>query len=139
MHNRHNRLHEEAEIPQCDDSMETHHNKMHGYVIVYLMKHEKEEVFQRDIEEAMNIRRSTATVLLQRMEKAGMLTREPVTYDARLKRIVLTDRAKELYHKIGQELATLEEVLTQGLSEEELEQFSMIMDKMKSNLRNTLQ
>ena len=103
------------------------------------MTHEKAEVFPRDIEEAMNIRRSTATVLLQRMEKAGMLTREPVTYDARLKRIVLTDRAKELYHKIGQELATLEEVLTQGLSEEELEQFSMIMDKMKSNLRNTLQ
>ena len=49
-------------------------------------------VFQRDVERAFSLSRSTATGILQLMEKNGFLLREPVAYDARLKKLVLTPR-----------------------------------------------
>ena len=52
-----------------------------------------QDVFQKDIEEEYGIRPSTATELLKQMEKNGLVVREPVAYDNRLKKIVLTDKA----------------------------------------------
>ena len=52
-----------------------------------------EDVFQKDIEEEYSIRPSTATELLKQMEANGLIRREPVAYDNRLKKIVLTDKA----------------------------------------------
>ena len=57
-----------------------------------LHRNEDRDMFQRDVEAEFNIRRSTATGILQLMEKNGFLLREPVAYDARLKKLVLTPR-----------------------------------------------
>lgn len=44
---------------------------MHGYLIRYLYENRGRDVFQRDIEKAFSISRSTVTVTLQLMEKTG--------------------------------------------------------------------
>ena len=54
----------------------------------YLEVHEDQPVFQRDLESAFHIRRSTATGILQIMVRDGLIVREPVEGDARLKRLV---------------------------------------------------
>ncbi len=59
----------------------------------YLEVHEDQPVFQKDLESAFHIRRSTATGILQIMVRDGLIVREPVEDDARLKRLVRnTDR-----------------------------------------------
>ena len=58
------------------------------WVVAYLSEHEGEDVFQRDLEEEFSIRRSTATGILQLMEKNDLIIRQPVSYDARLKKLV---------------------------------------------------
>ena len=51
------------------------------------------DVFQKDIEEEYSLRPPTATKLLKDMEKNGLIYREAVPYDARLKRIVATKKS----------------------------------------------
>lgn len=93
-----------------------------------------EDVFQKDIEEEYSIRPSTATELLKQMEANGLIRREPVSYDNRLKKIVLTDKALTYRHRVVEDLTALEETLTKGISEEKLEIFFEVIEKMMDNL-----
>lgn len=80
------------------------------------------------------IRRSTATLILQLMEKNALLTREPVEYDARLKKLELTPKAIAIYERIREKSIEVEERLCRGLSEEEVAFFFSIMDEIRRNL-----
>lgn len=93
-----------------------------------------EDVFQKDIEEEYGIRPSTATELLKQMEHNGLLTREPVSYDNRLKRIVLTDQALMYKDQVVSDLTMLEETLLKGISKEKMDVFFEVIEKMMDNL-----
>ena len=69
----------------------------HGWVIGYLYDNRDRDVFQRDIEKQFSVRRPTMTEILKLMEKNGLITRQSVSYDARLKKIVLTNKGIEIY------------------------------------------
>ena len=88
-----------------------------GWIIGYTFEKSKtQDVFQKDIEKAFNIRRSTATGILQLMEKKGYIEREPVAYDARLKKLTLTPKAIELHHVIMKRMTEIENKLKSGLA-----------------------
>lgn len=93
-----------------------------------------DDVFQKDIEEEYSIRPSTATELLKQMEKNGLIVREPVSYDNRLKKIVLTDKALIYKKQVVDDLTELEETLTRGISEEKMKIFFEVIEKMMDNL-----
>ena len=108
---------------------------MHGWIIGYLHRNRgQKEIFQRDIEAEFLIRRSTATVILQLMEKNGMIVREAVPYDARLKKIVLTEQGIKRFEEVKTEIQKVETKLQNGLTQEEKNAFFAIMDKIKKNL-----
>lgn len=56
-------------------------------VIDFITNHADQEVFQRDIEHEFEIQRSTTTVLLQRMEKKGLIERHTSSKDARQRQL----------------------------------------------------
>ncbi len=93
-----------------------------------------QDVFQKDIEEEYSIRPSTATELLKQMEKNGLILRETVSYDNRLKRIVLTEKALQYRQQVVDDLTDLEETLTRGISEEDLDIFFGVIEQMMDNL-----
>ena len=104
-------------------------------VIVYVADRcSVQDVFQKDIETEFNVRRSTATGILQLMERNGLLRREPMAYDARLKKIILTEKAVDLHQKIVGEIEKIEERITRGIAEEELDIFFDIMSKLSKNM-----
>lgn len=111
---------------------------MHGYLLRYLYENQERDVFQRDIEKAFSISRSSVTVTLQLMEKNGLIRRESVVQDARLKRIVLTQKAKDLHWQIEADILAFESNLARGISEEEQEVFLRVAKKMQENLREDL-
>ena len=112
---------------------------MHGYLIRYLYENQGRDVFQKDSEKTISISRSTETVTLQLMEKNGLIERESVAQDARLKRIVLTQKALDLHHQIELDIASFEEQLAKGISEEEQEVFQRVAEKMRKNLGEDLE
>lgn len=91
-------------------------------------------VFQRDVENAFGLSRSTATGILQWMEKNGLILRKSVASDARLKSLIPTQKAAHLDAQIGVCLQRAEQQLTQGLSNAQRKQFLETAARMSANL-----
>lgn len=108
---------------------------IHGWIIDYIYRYNHKEIFQRDIEEEFSIRRSTATTILQLMEKNDLIVRKSVEYDARLKKLELTDKAVNLHKKICEDLKEIETQVVKGLSDEEIKTFFEVVEKIKVNLK----
>ena len=68
------------------------------------------------------------------MEKNGLITREPVPYDARLKRIVMTEKAISLHKSVKEDIDLAEERITKGISAEELELLRSVLSRIRDNL-----
>ena len=105
------------------------------WVLNFLFRSAGQDVYQRDMEREFNIRRSTATELLKTMERGGLIRREPVSFDARLKKIVLTDYAEEIRKQLQAQIRKTEELMTEGFSDEELETFFSFVERFKNNLK----
>ena len=99
-----------------------------------LAAHQKEDLFQKDIEEEYSLRPPTATKLLKDMEKNGLIYREAVPYDARLKRIVATEKAMQYQELIHQSLEETEDRLTSGISSQDLAVFFRVINQMIRNM-----
>lgn len=99
-----------------------------------LVKCAEGPVFQRDVEKAFGMSRSTATGILQLMEKNGLIVRESVASDARLKSLIPTERAAHLDAQISESLRQGKQRLTKGLSSEQLAQFLETAAHMAANL-----
>lgn len=108
----------------------------HSWVIRYLYDNRDKDIFQKDIEKTFGIRRSSVTAMLQIMEKNGLITRTPVERDARLKKIMPTERALELHQMISEEIDSVEKQIAKGLTDEEIESFITVVEKIKQNLEN---
>ena len=106
----------------------------HGWAIGYLYDNKHRDVYQRDFEAEFKIRRSTITNMLKLMEKNGLIIRESVNGDARLKKISLTEKALQMHERIAKDIKGLEEKISLGLTEEEKENFFKIINKIKANL-----
>ncbi len=105
-----------------------------GWIIGFLYENQTGDLYQRDIEARFKIRRSTVTGVLQRMERSGLIRRESVAQDARLKKLVLTEKAVRLHKRVIQELQAIELRLRTGLTDEELDLFFTLMERMKQNM-----
>ncbi|CZT55946.1 MarR family winged helix-turn-helix transcriptional regulator [Solibaculum mannosilyticum] len=92
------------------------------------------DVYQKDLEEAFHIRKSTVTGILQLMEKNGFIKRESVEKDARLKRIVPTPKAEKRREKIMENIRATERRLEMGISKEDLETCRFVLERMLQNL-----
>lgn len=105
-----------------------------SWVVRYLHEHKGEEICQRDLERDFNVTRSTVTGILQIMEKKGYILRVSVPTDARLKKILLTEKGEELYYKVRDHIHETETFLVKGMTEEEVEQLLFLLRKIKNNL-----
>lgn len=114
-----------------------HTTRLHAWVIGFVF-HSKNPVYQKDIETEFQIKRSTASTLLTSMEKNGLITRRSVDHDARLKQVILTDKARKMHETFLVTAKKVEENLARGLSDEELRSFFSTLDKISDNARNMI-
>lgn len=110
-----------------------------AWIIGHLAEAEEagREVFQRDLEEEFGITRSTASKVLILMEKKGIIRRESVSHDARLKKIIMTDRSHAIAAEMRSDREKLDEQLVKGFSDEEISALMGFFDRMKKNLERT--
>ena len=109
---------------------------VHGWAIKYFHDNKDKDIYQRDFEEKFAIRRSTATQFLKTMEKNGFIKRESVDSDARLKKIILTNRAEDILKFIEDDIKKREKLMREGISEKELNTFFNVSKKIISNLED---
>ncbi len=109
-----------------------------GWIIGYLANNRDSDVFQKDLEEAFGITRSTVSKVVNLMVQKGLVARSPVDYDARLKKLTLTPKSLELISYMDEDRRNHENVLMQGFSEDEKMQLTEYIERMKNNMKTAL-
>ena len=107
---------------------------MHGWIIRYLYTNQDKDVFQKDIEQYFSLGRSTVTNIIQLMERKGYIARESVEHDARLKKVVLTEKGIRNQEMLEDLVESLDTRLVDGITDEELYVFYSVIEKLKRNL-----
>lgn len=106
-------------------------------IITFLARHSEREIFPQDVERRFGITRSTSSRVLALMERKGLIVRESVPRDARLKKIVLTDKSRDIAEALRTSAIAMEGILLQGLSDDEIREFMHVLDVMQTNLVST--
>lgn len=109
---------------------------MHGWIMGYLYENRGKDIFQRDIQAKFSISRSTVTGILQTMEKNGWIIRESVDWDARLKKLSLTQKALQHHARVMDGIRRTEEALIHLLTEEERETFLALCRKIAQGIED---
>jgi DNA-binding MarR family transcriptional regulator len=108
-----------------------------GNILDYiLVESENHSVYQKEIEHEFGLRPSTATEALKNLENHGLIKRVSEEHDSRYKKIIFTDKAEEIHQKLRSQITTSEEILIEGISEQDLEIFMKVAGKMLENLDN---
>ncbi len=108
---------------------------MHGWIMRYLYEHQHHDVFQKDIEKKFSIGRSSVTGIIQIMEKKGYIRRESVEHDARLKKVLLTEKGIEAHESMESMATKMEQMIERNIDEQELEVFFRVIDKIRENMK----
>ena len=93
-------------------------------------------MFQKDLEAAFKIRRSTVSRMMELMEQKGMLTRESVNGDARLKRLVLTGKAEAFLTAVSNGVERMEDEVRAGFTEKEYATMTSLLERLTDILEN---
>lgn len=111
---------------------------MQNEVLRYIYFHEeKQDVFQKQIEEFFNSTNPTITGILKRLESKELIKRETSLIDARYKKLTLTKKGKVLSEQtleLGPK--KIEYKLTQRLSVEERDELERLLLLVLKGLEN---
>lgn len=87
-----------------------------------------------ELAKRIGVETPTVTRAVQRMEAADLAQREPDLEDARLVRVRLTERGRELEGVVPEIMKRVWDEALEGFSEEEKAQLRQMMERVLSNL-----
>lgn len=118
-------------VPDDGNELTMLQRHMLHFIIVGSMH---QDIFQKDVEAEFQIRKSTATGILQLLEKKGFICRESVERDGRLKRVAPTEKALAMRERVMQSLRCAETQMLQGIAREDLDICMQVLAQMSRNL-----
>ena len=122
-----------AEILKEDDGEASSSIQMRILNFIHRRNSQQIPVYQKDIEQEFDIRRSTATGVLQTMEKRLFIERRSCEEDNRYKTIILTELGQQKVKENIVKLHKFDELLIQGIPEEHVTIFFDVMEKLSAN------
>ena len=96
--------------------------------------HNKEKIYQKDIEKEFGITRSTASNTISLLEKKGFLKRNNSEEDQRLKSLVLTEKGIDHVKIVSYELSKFDKEIEDNFTDDELNQFISYLEKLEKIL-----
>lgn len=102
---------------QLADTLLSAHGLHVGQEILLVQLWDAEGLTQSQLGERLEIEPSTVSKMISRMEKAGLVTRQPDPDDARISRIYLSEQGRELRGAVLAAWDELEARLVSGLDE----------------------
>lgn len=107
-------------------------NPAQGRIMFVLWQ--KDRIPIRDLARQTALEKSTLTSMLDRLEQNGFLKRIPSPDDRRQILIELTEISKSLRSNYEQVSAEMNDLFYQSLSETEITQFEMVLERIYENL-----
>lgn len=104
-------------------------------ILMYLVKHSDEEICQKDLEAETHLKKASITGTLDSLEEKGMIVRKQSKDDKRKNVIVLSEKASNTKNEILEIFKSVNKQIKQNITDEELNQFYNVIDKIKNNLK----
>ncbi len=101
-------------------------------VLMYLYRHKDEKTYQKDIEQAFQIRGGTVTGLIDSLVENQYIKRIESENDKRKRKIVLTNKGEQMALKSIQTTKNTEESLSDQLLEKEKETLKKVIKKINT-------
>lgn len=105
-----------------------------AYVLGCLNIMRQQDICQRDIEEALNLKHPTVSSILKLLEEKSIIRTEPLSSDHRYKKIMQTEKGRRIHEEMMKKYASVYHRAAQGFTKEELNQFSSYLVRMNENL-----
>ena len=103
-------------------------------VLDYLFNASLEEVTQKDIEKALNLKNPTVTGILKRLEEKGFVLIVPSNKDKRCKNVYLTEKSYDIQRKMDMERKKLDKMLTIGMTKKEIAALEKMLARVLYNV-----
>lgn len=91
-------------------------------------------IIQERLIEMIKVDRTSATRVIQKLEKNGFITRKPDAVNKKIKHIFPTDKGQTIYPQIKRENDYSTTVALQGFSEAEKQQAEQLLARMSANV-----
>lgn len=104
-----------------------------GQVPVLLELKRSGTLSQRALAERVRVTAATISGMLKRMERAGLIAREPDEADARVSRVRLTERGLSGCEEARRSFDDASEAMLQSVTEEECAQLLSLLNKLQKN------
>lgn len=108
-----------------------------GWILGYLVENDGRDVFQRDLEEEFHVRRATVSKTICLMVQKGLIERQSVPSDARLKKLVITEKGRRLNAETIERFDAIERDVVKDIPPDKLENFFEVCDMIVKNLSET--
>ena len=106
-----------------------------GFIGALLSLYEADGQTLSELSEAVSLEKSTMTGLIDRMVKAGLVTRESDASDRRVLRVWLTPQGKEVQSGVDKVLAQAYKDLTRGMADKEIDKIEKTLAHLIDNAR----
>lgn len=104
------------------------------WLIHYLADNRGTPVYMRDVERRLGMTRSSASKLVDQLDRLGLVERRTEERDMRLRRLELTPAAENLLQTICEEHQLVESTLTGGFTAAEVSGMLRDLERMRENL-----
>ena len=94
-----------------------------------------EGISQKELGEKMNIKDSTVARLIDRMEREDLVVRAKDPTDRRISSLNLSEKGKIMREELLIEGENMSEVFSRNITDEEMEVFKYVLNKMIDNIR----
>lgn len=124
--------------------IKSHHKRMHSLMeeiglypgqhpMLFILGH-KDGQSQKELAERLRSKPATITVMITRMEKAGLVERKQDSEDQRISRVYLTDKGKGIFTHVKEKLDSINEECFKNFTEEEKMLLRRFLLQMADNL-----
>ncbi len=111
------------------------HDLPNGFWYLLRALWERDGTTQRELAEAAHLTESSNVLMLEKMERAGLVERRRDTTDRRCVRVHLTARARRMKRKLLPVAREINALAGEGIPAEDLEAFLRVSARMSANLR----
>ena len=95
--------------------------------------YERQGITMYDLAKYGNFDKGTITKAVQKLKDMGYVEVETDLKDKRVRHLYVTDRAREAVERVYEARARWKEQISEGLSGEEIERLSAVLEKMEKN------
>lgn len=107
-----------------------------GQISFIMLLSQHEDMSQKEIAEELQVKPPTVNVMVQRMEKAGIIGRKHDQEDQRVTRVFLTEKGQEMKKLVARQVEKNETYVQKGFTDTEKCLFRRFMEQIIENIYN---